>query len=353
MIRVENLSFSIGQFRMDGINLNVPKGEYFVLMGKPGSGKTIFLECLCGLNKPDAGKIYMGGEDVTAVEPRWRRIGYVPQDYALFPHLSVEKNISFGLRGRQLSAAEISSRVEANASMLAINHLLTRSVGGLSGGEKQRTALARALAIEPGVLLLDEPVSALDENTRESVCMDLRRVQSQLGITTIHVSHVLEEAFSVAERVAILRDGAFEQIGTPDQLLHQPINRVVADFMRFENIFSGRAVRRNPASNSTRAQCAGVDFVVRGIHQGNMEFAVRPENIQLKKFNTYKAASTDTLIPVRIDNIVNRGIYVRLNCRGAVSLVVHMPRNSFRELDVCEGDELLAAIRMRMIHVFG
>jgi len=351
MIRIENLTFSVGKFRMNKLSLSVAEGEYFVFLGMPGSGKTILLECLCGLNKPDAGKIYIDGKDVTGAEPRKRSIGYVPQDYALFPHLSVERNISFGLHRQGLSSDEISSRVEKYVSMLDIRHLLKRRVGGLSGGEKQRTALARALAIEPRVLLLDEPVSALDENTRESVCMELHSLQRELGITTIHVSHNLEEAFSVADRGAVLRDGSFEQIGIPDQLLHQPRNRFVAQFMRCANLYSGLAKGQGSEPDTTSVEVDGVGIVVPGKHHGNIEFIIRPENIQLQKSNKVKTENSDTKMPIRVDRISNRGTYIRLNCSGPLPIVVHMLHNSFREMALSEGDELSAVIPLRMIHV--
>ena len=351
MIRVEDLTFTIGKFRMNKLSLSIAEGEYFVFLGKPGSGKSILLECLCGLNKPDAGKIYINGKDVTGAEPRKRSIGYVPQDYALFPHLSVEKNISFGLYRQGLSSDKICSRVEKNATLLGITHLLKRSVVGLSGGEKQRTALARALAIEPRVLLLDEPVSALDENTRESVCMELHKLQRELGITTIHVSHNLEEAFSVADRGAILHDGSFEQIGTPDQLLHRPSNRFVAQFMRCGNLYSGLVKGRGPEPDTTLVEVDGVGIVVPGKHHGNIEFIIRPENIKLQKNNSFKTENGDTRIPVRVTKIVNRGTYIRLNCSGLLPIVVHMLHNSLREMVLSEGDELSAVIPLQMIHV--
>ncbi|MCK5784180.1 MAG: ABC transporter ATP-binding protein, partial [Desulfobacterales bacterium] len=268
-------------------------------------------------------------------------------------HLSVERNISFGLYRQGLSSDEISSRVEKNASMLGIRHLLKRRVAGLSGGEKQRTALARALTIEPRVLLLDEPVSALDENTRESVCMELHKLQRELGITTIHVSHNMEEAFSVADRGAILHDGSFEQIGTPDELLHQPSNSFVAQFMRCGNLYAGLAKGQGPEPDTTSVEVDGVEIVVPGKHHGNIKFIIRPENIQLQKANIFKTENSDTQIPVGVTNIVNRGTYIRLNCSGPLPIVVHLLHNSFREMALSEGDELCAVIPLRMIHVLG
>ncbi len=234
MIRTEEISFRIGTFQLQRLSINIAKGEYFILLGPPGSGKTIFLECLCGLKKINSGRIYIDGHHVTNLEPRARGIGYVPQDYALFPHLSVERNIAFGLRVRGCQPKQIKAKVAEAAELLDIQRLLTRRIHGLSGGEKQRVALARALVLQPKILLLDEPVCALDEVTRQEVCAQLLAIQRRLGLTTIHVSHNLEEAFTVADRAAILNEGILQQVGPLDELLDKPNSKFVARFMRRE-----------------------------------------------------------------------------------------------------------------------
>jgi len=228
MIRTEKIIFQVGQFELKRLSIEIAAGEYFILLGPPGSGKTVFLECLCGLKRLKSGRIYIDGRDVTNLEPRLRNIGYVPQDYALFPHLSVEQNISFGLRVRGRSQDEVAE----TADMLGIKQLLSRSIAGLSGGEKQRVALARALVLQPKILLLDEPVCALDEVTRQEVCSQLLAIQRKLGLTTIHVSHNLEEAFSVADRAGLLHHGVMQQVGPMDELVNEPNSEFVARFMR-------------------------------------------------------------------------------------------------------------------------
>ncbi|MBC8371977.1 MAG: ABC transporter ATP-binding protein [Planctomycetes bacterium] len=235
MIRTQEIVFHVGQFELKRLSIEIAAGEYFILLGPPGSGKTVFLECLCGLKRLKSGRIYIDGRDVTHLEPRLRDIGYVPQDYALFPHLSVEQNISFGLRVR----GRTQEKVAETADMLGIRQLLSRSIAGLSGGEKQRVALARALVLQPKILLLDEPVCALDEVTRQEVCAQLLAIQRKLGLTTIHVSHNLEEAFSVADRAAILHKGVLLQVGPMDELLCEPNSEFVARFMRREKRLPG------------------------------------------------------------------------------------------------------------------
>ncbi|MHC4227021.1 MAG: ABC transporter ATP-binding protein [Planctomycetota bacterium] len=228
MIRTEEISFSVGTFQLQRLSIEIAKGEYLILLGPPGSGKTVFLECLCGLKRLESGRIYIDGRDVTGLEPRLRGIGYVPQDYALFPHLTVEQNIAFGLRVR----GRTEEKIAETADMLGIRQLMSRSIAGLSGGEKQRVALARALVLQPKILLLDEPVCALDEVTRQEICAQLLAIQRKLGLTTIHVSHNLEEAFSVADRAAILHRGVLQQIGPMDELVSKPNSEFVARFMR-------------------------------------------------------------------------------------------------------------------------
>jgi ABC-type sugar transport system ATPase subunit len=244
MIRTEEISFSIGTFQLQRLSINIAKEEYFILLGPPGSGKTIFLECLCGLKKIDSGRIYIDERDVTNIEPRARSIGYVPQDYALFPHLSVEQNIAFGLRVHNRKRTEIRTKTIQTAELLGIQRLLSRKIHGLSGGEKQRVALARALVLQPKVLLLDEPVCALDEVTRQEVCAQLSSIQRRLGLTTIHVSHNLEEAFTVADRAAILNVGVLQQVGRMDELVSKPRSEFVARFMRREKHLSYRQIEQ-------------------------------------------------------------------------------------------------------------
>lgn len=351
MIRAEHISFAIGDFRLRVEQFEARAGEYFVLLGPPGSGKSILLECLCGLKRVDGGRIYIAGRDVTSLEPGRRGIGYVPQDYALFPHLSVERNINFGLRVRGMSQRETWRKTTEVAEMLGIRHLLGRKVAGLSGGEQQRVALARALAISPNVLLLDEPVSALDESTRESVCMELRRVQQELGVTTVHVSHNVEEAFSVADLGGILVDGSFHQIGKLSELLRRPQTEFVARFMRCENLLSGTCISQDKNSASTRVRIGETEFLVPGLHQGEVKLMIRPENIRLSFGHTDRADSNSTVLPVKVVRIVDRGAYMRMELAGPVRLVAHMSHARVNQLErVCQTQQA-AIISQDAIHV--
>ena len=248
MIVAEQLRFRIGTFDMDA-SLSVGDNEYFVLLGMTGSGKTLFLECLAGLRPIESGRVAIGKTDVTDAAPRFRRIGYVPQDGALFDHLNVRDNIGFALRVQGERGDKRYAVVSELAGTLGLSALLERPIAGLSGGERQRVALARALAAQPSVLLLDEPVSALDEFTRDSVCAVLARVQKEMNIPVIHVCHSSEEAGMVADRIGIMDSGRVVQTGTIKDITAAPASPYVARLLRLSS-FSGSDRRCGQVSDA-------------------------------------------------------------------------------------------------------
>lgn len=239
MIHVENLKFDIENFSMD-VSLQVGEGEYFVLLGMTGTGKTVLLENLCGIHQCRRGRVIINGENMTHAEPRMRNIGYVPQDGALFEHLDVSRNIGFALEVKGRSREERDKEIGQMAELLGISDLLGRPIRGLSGGERQRVALARALVGRPSLLLLDEPVSALDEYTRDSVCRELKNIQQVLQVPVIHVCHSFEETKLVADRVGVMHNGEIIQTGTIDELLSKPNSAAVAKVLRLETIINRR-----------------------------------------------------------------------------------------------------------------
>jgi molybdate transport system ATP-binding protein/molybdate/tungstate transport system ATP-binding protein len=209
MIRVENLAVRVGKFGFSGLSFVVETGRYAVLMGKTGCGKTTLVETICGLRSARAGRIVLADADVTRLKPGEREIGYVPQDLALFPTMSVRQHLGFALEVRGLPG--IAGRAEELARLLGLTHLLDRLPAGLSGGESQRVALGRALSFNPRVLLLDEPLSALDEETREEMYEVLRSVQRQTGLTTLHITHSKAEARALGDQLFLFRDGAIHE----------------------------------------------------------------------------------------------------------------------------------------------
>jgi len=241
MIEIRNLGITLGEFHLHDVNLTVHDGEYMVLLGETGVGKTVVIECIVGIYRQNHGSILVDGQDVTPLYIEERNIGYVPQDYALFPNLTVYNNIAYGLATRKMPRDAIAAKVEPMMDLLNVSHLRNRLPLNLSGGEKQRTALGRALVTEPRILLLDEPLSALDENTRSELSAELRRIHDAVGGTFLQVCHNFEEASDVADRIAILNAGTVVQTGTIDEILSEPASPFVARFTRTRNILDARA----------------------------------------------------------------------------------------------------------------
>ena len=323
MVFLDHVSYAVGDFRLSDITLRVAPGEYFVLLGPPGAGKSILMECACGLRRVQAGCILIDQIDVTRQEPRTRGIGYVPQDYALFPHMTVSGNIEFGLIPQGLGRRELAGRVNAVADLLGIGHLLPRRVGGLSGGERQRVAIARALVVQPKVLLLDEPVSALDESTRRVVCGELRSLHDRLRLTTIHISHNQQEAFSVADRAGILFGGALAQVGTLGDLLRKPCDDQVARFMCCENILTGYATAQDGEQGGSRIESGNLSVQTRHRCQGDVRFLVRPEDVQLTPAESPEAPP-NAAARGRLGQIQDYGAYCRVVMDGKPGIVAYV-----------------------------
>jgi len=235
LLRLADISLKLGDFSLRNISFDVKRGEYVVLLGPTGTGKTVLLETIAGLYHPDSGNIYLKDLDVTRFPPETRHLGVVYQDYALFPHLTVYANIAFGLKLMGNADRDMRDAVSEMAHFLDIDHLLNRRPRLLSGGERQRVALARALILKPYMLLLDEPLSALDRLTRDRLRRELKRIHSEIGLSILHITHDLSEAFFLADRLIIMKDGAVVQEGNPEDTLKRPGSRFVAELLGIEN----------------------------------------------------------------------------------------------------------------------
>lgn len=236
MLKLCDINKRLGEFCLAGINIDIPAGEYYVLLGRSGSGKTQLLELIAGLNVPDSGKIYVDNEDVTGKRIQDRNIGLVFQDYAVFPNMTVYGNIAYSLHARKTDRHEIKNRVLEIAQELNISNLLDRFTNNLSGGELQRVALARTLITSPGILLLDEPMASIDASLKD----DIKRIFRQLnrnGLTIVHVTHDYREAVSLASRVGVIHNGHIIQEGTPVDVFTKPVNRFVARYAGIRNFF--------------------------------------------------------------------------------------------------------------------
>ena len=274
MIEIKNLSGNLGEFYLRDINLAVDEGEYLAILGPTGAGKTVLIEYITGIYKPNKGSILVDEEDITPLYPEERNIGYVPQDYALFPNLTVKKNIAYGLEARRMPSDKVNSIVSEMISRLKIGYIQHRMPVNLSGGEKQRVALGRALATEPKLLLLDEPLSALDENLRTEMAKKLRQIQRDVNGTFIHVCHNFFEASDVADRIAIMDDGAIIQIGTLKEIMEGPKNEFIARFVKSQNIFFG-------FSDGSTLRIGKTALVKENPFEGDVIVAIRPEAITI------------------------------------------------------------------------
>jgi len=250
MLILDNISLRLGNFSLNNFSLKTEQGEYLVLLGPTGTGKTVLLETIAGLHRPSEGTIFLAGQDITRMAPEQRRLGVVYQEYALFPHLNVADNIGFGLRVQGLRSEKIRREVTEMAAFLGIDQLLQRLPETLSGGEQQRVALARALVLRPRILLLDEPLSALDRMTRERFLEELKQMHRKLGITILHITHDLGEACYLAERIAVLRNGVLLQTASPNRIMARPKNRFVAELVGHRNFLRARVIENGLAEIS-------------------------------------------------------------------------------------------------------
>ncbi|HKL08802.1 MAG TPA: ABC transporter ATP-binding protein [Bacteroidales bacterium] len=246
MLEIKNISVELGDFQLRDINLELDKGDYYILLGKSGVGKTVLLEIIAGLITPDAGKVLLNNKDITHEKIQKRDVGIVFQDYSVFPHLTVKQNIEYPLKNRKLSTKERKSLVQEFAELTNIKHLLTRGTQNLSGGEMQRVALARMLVTKPKCLLLDEPLASLDVQLKGDL-RNLLRTINQKGTTILHVTHDYEEAIALSNKVAVMQEGEIIQKGNTKEVFQKPANEFVANFTGIKNFFAAEFLNQNTA----------------------------------------------------------------------------------------------------------
>lgn len=321
------------------LSLDIPRGSFFSLLGPSGCGKTTTLRLIAGFETPDEGDVFIRDRRVTETAPYRRDFAMVFQNFALFPHLTVEQNVGFGLR---MSGVERQARSRAVASaleMVKLSGFAERYPKQLSGGQQQRVAIARAIVMKPAVLLLDEPLGALDKNLREAMQVELRSLQRELGITTVFVTHDQEEALTMSDCVAVMRDGVIEQLGPPREIYERPATEFVATFLGASNMIDARVVEQGAQTSLVEAPCGR--FSVNGSYpQGtHLRLAIRPERIVLA------GNGRDLPLPAIVRDVVYRGMtaHLFLECQGQ-QLLAFIQNTDQAALDWASGQTVTVAL---------
>jgi len=302
-----HVSFEDGEVILDHFNLNIRDKEFVTLLGPSGCGKTTTLRAIAGFVTPQQGRVLFEGKDITKLPPHKRQVNTVFQRYALFPHYNVFDNIAFGLRISKTPEAEIAPRVKEMLELVNLKGFEKRDVSSLSGGQQQRVAIARALINNPKVLLLDEPLGALDLKLRKGMQNELKRIQRQMGITFIYVTHDQEEALTMSDTVVVMKDGVIQQIGTPEDIYNEPINPFVADFIGESNIIGGTMIR------DLLVEFEGVQFpcVDKGFGENvAVDVVVRPEDIEIQD-------PRDEMLCGTVESVTFKGVHYEMMVRSA------------------------------------
>jgi spermidine/putrescine transport system ATP-binding protein len=303
---------------IEELSLTVPAGSFFALLGPSGCGKTTTLRLVAGLEEPTSGQVLIGGKDVTGMKPYQRPVNTVFQSYALFPHMTVLENVAFGLRRRKVG--DPVGKAHEALRLVELDHLAARKPLQLSGGQQQRVALARAVVNRPALLLLDEPLGALDLKLRRQMQLELKTIQTEVGLTFVHVTHDQEEAMTMADTVAVMNKGAIEQMGAPEELYELPKTVFVANFLGQSNLFTGPVVEST--ANTIAVDIAGTRIVVptsrAQVHTGSVTVGVRPEKLSLLMENPVAVAGQNVVGPGRVIDVSFSGV--------STQYIVEVPR---------------------------
>jgi len=346
VIELKNLRSKIAAFLLGQIDLVVPKGAYAVILGPTGAGKTILLETIAGLHTLNQGQIILDGKDVTTTVPEARGVSIVYQDYALFPHLTVKENIVFGLRVRHAAKPQIDEALVWIAGLFEIEPLLNRLPASLSGGERQKVALARALITRPQILLLDEPLSALDTQSREEMRSQLKAMHGKLNITTLHVTHDFEEAMSLADTIVVINQGKIAQVGAPAEIFYHPSSEFVASFTMARNIFAGKVAGWD--KNGSVFKCGGIEIFTSSDKPQAGVAVIRPEMVQLTAEKPVPGANS---FPGTVKTIVDKGanILVTVDCPPQFECL--LPRQQFERMAINSSSPVYVSFLSSAVHL--
>jgi ABC-type Fe3+/spermidine/putrescine transport system ATPase subunit len=358
MIDIADLNVSAGDFRLRDINLRVEDASFGVILGPSGSGKTLLLESIVGLYGLDKGTVMIGTHDVTRTSPEERNLAYVPQDLALFPHLGVHDNLCFGAQTRQIPKNEIKQRLGKLTELLDIRHLLDRhDPGTLSHGEQQRVAIARAMMINPRAILLDEPFSALDARLRRQLQQMLLRVNRELKVTILHVTHDREEAFMLGNQIGVMINGQLLQVGNRDEIYYRPATVEVARFLLNQNIFSGEVSARDNSTQTLSLKGSGINIqavAYNGLKPGDaVHFGIRPEEIMvIRPGKTLNDPVQANLMEGTVVTIMKKGgshlIFIKVPDIQE-PLEIDIPNCAYRDLELAEGHKVHISLKKKSV----
>lgn len=350
MIAFDHVSLELGDFSLHDISFDVEHGDYFFIIGPSGAGKTIILEAIAGLHVPDKGRILLSGQDVSQIPPEQRGVGLVYQDYSLFPHMNVEKNIAFGLKMHKIPVTEVKKATEDLLSRFGIGHLRSRAPLTLSGGEMQRVALARALAISPDVLLLDEPLSALDPAMKEYFINELRVIHQENSLTIIQVSHDRHEILSLGTRMALIMDGCLEQEGSVREVYESPSSRRVAEFIGYENVIDGVVI--SSGSGECLIDATGMQLhAPYSIPEGRtVTFCIGADEVILYPAAEPPAARENAIRGI-VMSLSQAGYLTRVRIDAGVILSAVMIREMAEGMALKSGSPVIACIRKKAIRM--
>jgi len=346
MLNIENISLSLGDFHLRSLSLSIEKPEYWVIIGPSGAGKTILLETIAGIHIPVSGKILFQGDDITYDQPKDRQIAMVYQDLMLFPHMTVRENILFSVKIRKTYNLDIETKTSDLVSILEISHLMERNPATLSGGEAQRVALARALIQKPRLLLLDEPLSALDSMTRERLREEIRKIHQYLKIPFIHITHHFEDVYALAEKVAIMQDGRIIQTGRPEDVFSHPCTPYVAQICGTENIFRGEAVKDGTGSI---LNLGDLHIRITAQYSGPVVAVIRSEDIIIS-VEPFRSSARHTL-PATITDLIPSGPFIRVILNTGIRMIAMVTRTSSEELALKPGCRVFATFKESALHV--
>lgn len=348
-LKIEHVSKRLGMFSLKDVNLEIAEGEYFVLLGPTGAGKTVLLEVLMGFHHPDKGKMLSNNQDISNVPTEKRGIAYVPQNCLLFPHMSVFENIEFGLKMRRVPQAERKKDVDRMLELTGLRGMADRMPSTLSGGEKQKVVLARVLVTKPKVVLLDEPLTAIDAETSSALQRELKRINRELKVAFLHVTHDQIEALSLADRIAVMVQGEIVQFGTPNEVLSNPANELVARFLGYTNVLRVKFVKYESGISEVSTDHVSIRLNAK-LNNRAAIIVIHPEDIVLTT-ETPNLPEEWNLFKGRVEESTNLGPIVEVTVDIGILLKVFLDKRSFLEMKLLRGRHIYVAFKIDSVKI--